>query len=255
MDPYFENPPLHHDAHLVPGVNVTTPLRGVVAATCLLSAAGSLLIISTYLFITSLRSAARLILVHLSVMDAGVATANLIGVLVNFNRYYYTGKYRWNGYPLSANVSGPVDAACVTQAAFAVYFTSGSFMWTLGMAFYLYMRIVHHRRVSAKYVLYLITVLCYAFPLLPTLWKLFTNRLGYTPFSATGWCGDKYINLETGKISYLLQIISYDVWVYLIYVMVPILYTSAYLHIRQEVSEMTLFFVLAWTRMLCLLVL
>ena len=234
-------PTLHSDhGHIhVQGVNTTTTLRGVVAATCLLSVVGSLLIISTYLFIKSLRSAARLVLVHLSVMDAGVATANLVGVLVDFNSYYNTGEYSWNGYPVPpSNISVAVNAACVTQAAFAVYFTFGSFMWTLGMAFYLYMRIVHYRRVQAKYVLYTITVLCYGLPLLPTLWKLVTNRLGYSPFSSEGWCGVKNINLESGQKYYLLHFISYDMWVYLIYIMVPVLYISAYLHIRQEVSSL-----------------
>ena len=79
-------------------------------------------------------------------MDAGVAIANLVGAVVDFNQYYRTDQYLPDGYPLINNVSSIIQSACVAQATFAVYRTSGSFMWTLGMAFYLYMRVMHHKR-------------------------------------------------------------------------------------------------------------
>ena len=125
-------------------VEVTWLLRVVVSLACLLSIIGSLLIISTYFIFKQLRTTPRLILVHLSIMDAGVATANLVGAVVDFNQYYYTDQFLPNGYPLANNVSSVIQSACVAQATFAVYCTSGSFVWTLGMALYLYMRMVHH---------------------------------------------------------------------------------------------------------------
>ena len=225
-------------AKLVP-VEVTLGLRAVVSVACLLSVIGSLLIISTYLIFKQLRTTPRLILVHLSIMDAGVAIANLVGAVVDFNQYYRTDQYLPNGYPITNNVSSIIQSACVAQATFAVYCTSGSFMWTLGMALYLYMRMVHHKRLRIKCILYIITLFGYLYPLLPTLWKLLTDRLGYSPYASEGWCGDQYIDLETGYRSTLLQVVSYDMWVYLIYIIVPVLYISAYLHIRQEVVYST----------------
>ena len=160
--------------------------------------------------------------------------AYLVGALVDFNQYYYTDQFLPNGYPLANNVSSVIQSACVAQATFAVYCTFGSFMWTLGMALYLYMRMVHHKRLRIKCVLYIVTLFCYLYPVLPTLWKLLTNRLGYSPYASEGWCGDQYIDLKTGYRSTLLEVISYDMWIYLIYIIVPVLYISAYLHIRQH---------------------
>ena len=95
--------------------------------------------------------------------------AYLVGALVDFNQYYYTDQFLPNGYPLANNVSSVIQSACVAQATFAVYCTFGSFMWTLGMALYLYMRMVHHKRLRIKCVLYIVTLFCYLYPVLPNM--------------------------------------------------------------------------------------
>ncbi len=63
-------------------------VRVVVGITCTLSIIGSLLIILSYLCFRDLRSRARLILVHISIMDCGVGLSNLIGAWVYFDRFY-----------------------------------------------------------------------------------------------------------------------------------------------------------------------
>ena len=214
-------------------------LRILVGITCSLSILGSLMIIVSYIGFKSLRTTPRLILVHLSIMDLGVAVANLVGISVNFNKYYFdntNSSYKF-GLPILKDPGTTVNNACITQAVFAVYFTNGSFLWTLNMAVYLYLRIVHYPRPrAARCSFYLIGILCYVLPVLFVLWKLLTHRLGYSPFSSEGWCGDKLIDLTTGERQILLDIISYKMWLYLTFVLVPILYISVLCYIFREVG-------------------
>ena len=213
-------------------------LRVVVSTTCTLSALGSLLIVVSSCCFKSLRSAARLILVHLSIMDLGVALANLVGISFNFSKYYLDGNYTASGYPLLKNPGETIHGLCNVQAAFAIYCTMGSLLWTNCMAVYIYLRIVHHITSKAAHrTLLLLTVSCYLLPVLFVLWKWpLSHRLGYTPFSSAGWCGDKAIDLATGHRQLLMVFVGYDMWIMLTYVMVPVLYASVYLHIRLEVG-------------------
>ena len=218
----------------------TNDLRIIVGIICSLSIVGSLLIIITYICFKSLRTTTRLILVHLSIMDLGVATANLVGISVNFNKYYFKSEnatYGSHGLPVLNHPGDTVDMACKIQAAFAVYFTAGSFLWTLSMAVYIYMRIVHYRTPRvARYTLWIVTMFSYILPLTFVSWKWFTNRLGYSPFSAEGWCGDKLVDFENGERQIILSILAYDVWIWLNYILVPVLYLTVLLFLYQEVS-------------------
>ena len=62
--------------------------RTVVGITCGLSAVGAMLIFLSYVCFKKRRTRTREILVHISVMDFGVALANLIGDVVYFDRFY-----------------------------------------------------------------------------------------------------------------------------------------------------------------------
>ena len=213
-------------------------LRILVGITCSLSILGSLMIIASYIGFKSLRTTPRLILVHLSIMDLGVAVANLVGISVNFNKYYFDNtntSYKF-GLPILKDPGTTVNNACITQAVFAVYFTRGSILWTISMAAYLYLRIVHHHiRQAAYHCLLATTFFCYLIPLFIVIWELVTDRLGYSPFDSEGWCGEKMVDLNTGKRQALLSFIGYDVWIIITYVLVPILYVSILLYIRNEV--------------------
>lgn len=202
--------------------------KAVVGTTCSLSILGCLMIILSYCGFRTLRTTARLILVHLSIMDMGCAASNLIGLTIDFSRYYAHG-----------NGSGPSAAvrhACIAQAAFADYFTIGSFLWTIAMSVYIYLRIVHHKTPGvAQVCLWVSTVFCYSMPVLIMLWGLLTGRLGYAPSSTEGWCGLKYVDAKTGQRSVLLAFMGYDVWLFLNYITVPVLYVSVLMFIHQQV--------------------
>ena len=115
---------------VVEPVEPSVSLRVTVSTTCALSALGSLLIIVSSCCFKSLRSAARLILVHLSIVDFGVAVANLVGVLFNFDKYYLEGSYTSSRYPELKDPPETIHVVCNVQAAFAIYCTMGSLLWT-----------------------------------------------------------------------------------------------------------------------------
>ena len=216
-------------------------LRSALGLTCCLSIIGSLAVILTYLVFKSLRTTARLVLVHLSVMDMGVGLANLVGLSVNFDHYYFpnasnASNYNTLGLPELKNVSLALRYSCLAQAIAADYFTLGSFLWTLSMAVYLYLKIVHNQLPgAAKRSLYVCTAVSYLLPVGTVLWKGLTNRLGYSPFTSEGWCGDKLIDLSTGQTHILMDFIGYQVWILLIFVIVPVLYVSVLFFIHREV--------------------
>ena len=65
------------------------PVRLIVGVTCFLSIVGAILIILSYVCFKNLRTRAREVLFHLSLMDLGVAAANFIGDIVYFDQFYH----------------------------------------------------------------------------------------------------------------------------------------------------------------------
>ena len=61
-------------------IGVPASIRAVVGVTCILSMAGALLIILSYILIKEIRTTTRKILLHLSIMDFVVAAGNGIGL-------------------------------------------------------------------------------------------------------------------------------------------------------------------------------
>ncbi|XP_011404342.1 PREDICTED: probable G-protein coupled receptor 157 [Amphimedon queenslandica] len=217
-------------------------LRSVLGVTCCLSILGSLAVILTYFCFKSLRTTPRLVLVHLSFMDMGVGLANLVGLCVNFDSYYFPhpsspDSYEF-GLPKLNNVSGVIHYSCIVQGFAAIYFTLGSFLWTISMAVYLYLRIVHNQLPgAARRALFLCTIISYTLPIGVVMWEGLTRRLGYSPFSSEGWCGNQLIDLSTGKRQVLMDFFGYQVWVLIIFIIVPVLYVSALSFICQELKK------------------
>lgn len=207
-------------------------VRIAVWITCSLSMLGALLIIFSYVCFKSMRSKAREILVHISIMDFLVAASNLTGAAVNFDKFYSCTKLTdsCSSYPTS------VDYWCKTQAFFAIYCTLGSVLWTISLSVYLYFFIVHHGTKKAKYSLYFSYFFCYLLPLVLTVWLLLTGKLGYSPYQSAGWCGPIFTDPATGIQHVYVEVISYDLWVYLTFILVPVLSISVHFYIRSEVS-------------------
>ena len=219
-----------------PASNITPPspfvfkndgVRAVVGITCLLSMSGSLLIIASYVFYKELRTRVRLILVHLSLMDLGVGLANFIGVAVYFDQYFSKG---------GAASSEAVLVSCQAQAFVALFCTNSSVLWTIMLAVYLYLLIVHAESTLARYSLYIFGTLCYLLPLMVSVWLLATGRLGYSPYDSSGWCTIIVTSSDGTSVDLLVSVIGYDIWILLTIVIVPILYIAIRIHVRNKVT-------------------
>ncbi len=207
------------------------PFRVVIGVTCFLSVVGALLIIFSYVFFKTLRNDARLILVHLSLMDLGVGLTNLIGNFIYFDRYYYpNGPCSVFQQPSQAYISH----LCVIQGFFAHFFTQCSILWTVSLAVFLYFRILQHKTQLSRTILWFSCGFCYGIPTIVCLWLVFTNRFGYSPYN-TGWCSILIIDIETLQPDVYVAVFGYDLWIYLAMILVPILYLSVQVFIRQKV--------------------
>ena len=203
-------------------------MRAVVGVSCCLSILGSLLIILSYILFKKRRTRAREILLHISLMDLGVALANLIGLSVYFDRYYYKGH---------EHVAAYIDRLCKTQAFFAAYCTIGSVFWTIALAAFLYFVIIHHRTKRAAYFIWASYLVCYGFPLFLTLWLILTKRLGHSPMDSSGWCTLITDDMQTGKVDIFINIFAYDLWMYLAIVTIPLFYLAIRCHLASQVSS------------------
>ena len=222
----------------------------VVGITCVLSMFGAILIVLSYLLIKEMRTKAREILVHLSFMDFMVATANFVGVAVNFDQY---APERYS------NHSYIVDCLCVTQASFAMYGTLGSILWTIAIAVYIYFRIMFDKKPVARRAVYTFYVICYGLPLIMTLWYSSSEKLGYSRYGGSGWCS---LVLTHSKNAYPLDaLLGNDMWLYLTIFLVPVIFVSLHFYIRFEVRytvlyvDVTLCYVMLPCVMLCYFVL
>ena len=190
---------------------------------CLFSMFGSLAIILTFSFIKEIRSKARELLVHLSLMDLLYTSANFIGLWLPYREHLSSGT--------NTSAYHTYNQVCKAQAFAAIYGTIGSVLWTLGLAVYLYYRIVSRDDIVTKRVLVVLYILCYSLPLYMSLWLLSNDKLGYpnSPLAAGGWCSVND-NADT-----LESFMTYDIWMWLgITVLVP-LYFTIHIHIRDEV--------------------
>ena len=213
-------------------------LRAVSACSSTLSILGSALIILSYLCFRSLRTRARLILVHLALTDMGVGLANLVGIISNFDHYYQHTHSSDEEKEFEPNIS--IQILCETQASIAEYCTLSSVLWTSCLAVYMYLLIVNRSQKQMKLFMCFSYVFCYGMPLLVTLWMVFTQRLGYSPYNSSGWCSPifvkPYYEKPMTRIDVISDVIGYDLWIILAIVLTLVLYITVFTYVRQKVG-------------------
>ena len=224
------------------------PFRLIVGLSCCLSVVGALLIILSYVLFKSLRSRARLVLVHLSLMDLGVSLMNLLGNIIHFDSYYVHNAPSASASTNETNTvrdesslicrvyyppeSSAIRQTCTAQAFLAQYFTYGSVLWTIALAVFIYFVIIHYRRSYVKNVLRVSYVVCYGLPVVICVWLFFTDRLGYSPKNGL-WCS--IILEQHNKKDTYAAFFGYDLWIYLAFLVVPIFFIAVKLYIREKV--------------------
>lgn len=108
-----------------PPTDLVPSERAVVLLSCVLSALGSSLLVATHALWPDLRSQARRLLLFLSLADLLSAASYFYGVLQDF------AVSSWD---------------CVLQGALSTFANTSSFFWTVAIALYLYLSIVHGAR-------------------------------------------------------------------------------------------------------------
>ena len=218
----------------------TVGVRVVSGVSCGASVVGSVLIILSFFCFKRLRTRVREILLHISVADTGVATANLVGLAVYFDRYYHVRCYQDDDGTVVHDIVLPrlyITALCKAQAFLALYFTHSSILWTVSLTVYLYFLLVHHGTLKAKIFLLFAYFFCYGMPLLLSLWALLTDRLGYSPYNSAGWCSVILVNPASPQNrDMFMGIIGYDMWIYLALILVSVLYFAMKAFLREEVN-------------------
>lgn len=216
-----------------------TGMRVAVGVTCGLSILGSSLIIASYVLFKDVRTRARLILFHLSLMDLGVGLANLVGDAVRFERFYVQN---------STFVDHPGTVPkffCEAQAFLAMFFTISSILWTCAIAVYMYFLAVQKSVSFMRAFIWVSYLMCYGVPLIVAMWTLFTGRLGYAPYNS-GWCalivrkfptvwmtssGRRYANTDIYGV-----VFSNDVWIITTTILTVMVYISTHYFVRNEVN-------------------
>ena len=206
------------------------PFRVLVGLTCILSMCGATLIVVSYVFFKSLRNRARLILVHISLMDFGTALSKFVGSATNFDQYYVTYNSSCTVYHTPRHHY--IQELCEGQAFFVHFFTMGSVLWTISLAVYLYFLLMHYQISYARMSHYVSYFLCYGLSLFVSVWLLLTGRLGY---GGSSYCGIVAINMLTGSPNQYAAIFGYDLWVYFTMTFVPVLYLAVQLYLRDMV--------------------
>lgn len=209
-------------------------LRSVVGITCALSIIGSLLIIISYVLFRELRTHARLVLVHISVADLGVAASNLFGDAFRFETCFNSTTNRLE--------PAVVEKICKAQAFIAHFSTISSVLWTMALAALMYA--VVRRLVTtnnSKGFMWFFYVFCYGLSLLVSVWMICMGKLGFSPFDTFGWCGsiiDDGSVYEHGgwRVNYMTAVFGYDLWIVLTCVFIIVTYLSLHFYVRQEVS-------------------
>ena len=207
-------------------INRTPETIKVVAAfVCILSMLGSTCIVLSYACYKRLRSKAREILVHLSVMDFVSSLSMLIGIAMNFSANANTN--------VSDDLSKTYTTLCTIQAAFLVYSNLAALLWTISVSIYCYFLIMLENSKLAHRSVYGYYLVCYGLPLTTALWYAFTSKLGYSPNRGSGWCT---LNLHGSTAREFTVLFGYDFWAAVAIILLPVIAISLILYQRLKVS-------------------
>ncbi|XP_053500175.1 G-protein coupled receptor 157 [Ictalurus furcatus] len=181
----------------------------VVLLSCVLSALGSVLVVSTYAKWPDLRTTPRQLLVFLSVADFLSAVSYSYGVYKVFNAN------TWD---------------CVTQGAISTFSNTSSFFWTVAIAVYLYIFIVQSSQRQADSLVLYFHLISWGVPLAITVAAVSMQKIGYDASEVSvGWC---WISIEEDD-HVLWMLLTGKIWELLAYVILPLLYILIKRHIHK----------------------
>ena len=92
---------------------------------------------------------------------------------------------------------------------------------------------MHHRSSYIKISLRISYFLCYGIPILLCLWLLFKDRFGYSPANGL-WCSIMLHKPGEPRADTYAAFFGYDLWIYLVFIVVPIYFIAVKLFIREK---------------------
>ena len=192
----------------------TLAFKFSVGLVCLLSIAGSALVILTYVLSKNLRTVARQLLVNLSIADMLANASHVFGMAANLSQNHTEGV----GQPYN------VALACSFQGALTLFATVACFLWTIALALYLFALLVVRRSKVRKGLVVGFYLVCWGLPLV--LIALFASLgfLGYEEVAHVGWC-----YLRSHK---WIGIVGYDLWMCMVLLTLLILFVLIKCYLR-----------------------
>lgn len=200
--------------------SIPTSMLIVVSLSCTLSMLGAGLIIGSYALIPRIRTKAREILVHISLMDFITAAFNLLGIVLTKTIYRHSS-FPW---------------LCQVQAALSMYGTEASVLWTIGMAVHIYARVIYDNARALRCVTLGLYAICYGIPVLLTLWFSLTHKLGYDRLGGSGWCS-LMVQDTDGRVLPFNVVFGNDIWIYLTIVLVPMILVGLHFQLRRQLRS------------------
>ena len=210
-----------------------------IESTSALSVLGSAFIALSYSCHPALRTRPMVILLNLSLMDCGLGLSNLIGILIDFNKYYRNETSSLEGRWTNKNMK----ILCETQAFFAEFFTISSFLWTSILSVHIYFFLVNHSYQRTKrfgrHLLKFAYLFCYGVPLFVTLWTQFRHHLGKPYNDSVGWCDltDTITTSRQKTYDKFTAFFAYDLWFFSTVITILVVYISSCNFVRLEVGE------------------
>ena len=207
-------------------------LRLSIAVICILSIIGASLIIITYFAFKDVRTIARQLLVNLSIADLITALANLIGLLVNFEKYLNS-----NVIPKHEQNKG-MEIFCIIQAFIAQFGTDVSILWTIVIALYMLIIVVFKKIDLAEKLVPAYYIICWGIPLIMMIWFAVVGYLGFEPDTTPGWCAIRstltstHGNVTVESIVVYPVTIGYTGYVFFAFLVLPVLYIIIRCHVK-----------------------
>ena len=165
-----------------PAINpdVITTVQVTATIMCILSILGVCLIIFVYVAYKDMRTTARTMLLHLSVADLIVVISHLVGLYANYKRF--TERPNTEDHFNTTNK----DPVCVAQAAFTVFGSVASFLWSVCIGIFMVAYVISKQKNFARIMLIIMLVMCWGIPTVLVIYDGVRRYFGYLTIGSTG---------------------------------------------------------------------
>ena len=182
-----------------------------IVITCILSILGAGAIIVSYLGFKELRTTSRFLLFHLSIADAVVAIANMIGA-----------GYRTANVLIYQDIDNNTMPLCIFTGAVQLYATDASILFTLAVMFYICLKMVCLRipKLVNNVLLVSLMVLCWGVPLPIVIVYAVKGFFGYQPGYSPQFCT---ISGEINGSKYVTELLGFELIFFISLIILPLL--------------------------------